>query len=192
MISDGGKTTKLPKDFFCLQCGVCCDSFPKKSREQVLKEYRNNPVERNIILTVHNSVKTILERFTAEFAQKSVFERQSCGVRLIVRCAFVTVEILAVVLKMPTSSVPTIKIISVRSPDGGDNLSGVVMRFCDLPRKLPHYEAELYSDSQIVMDDTFLKPEQILRHAQPDEEYHRRVENWIAEDRKVKLADVSR
>jgi hypothetical protein len=71
-------------------------------------------------------------------------------------------------------------------PDGLA-MEGCIMRLADLPPKLPHYIAEVYSDCKVLINETLLAPEQLLRDEQAADEFSVRAGNHAKDNGGLKI-----
>lgn len=196
-----------PKGDLCWECGCICESRPSELPEVIADSYKKKPEYR---MWFEGCRKILTGAAARDWRPNSVNRDVVVGMKCKADMCFVRLEHLTQFYKAqsiglsdlgPEFSKPPSTVID---PEGVTQ-SGILLKPSALPVGLPFFSVELYSLSQVVLQDTFLGPTDALHelHGQfaqawlKNDEFEKRgirisgVANalcWSDFDAKVRLA----
>ena len=174
IIEINNQKKRQPIKKLCWTCGTSLEAWPLLGKDNAVIKYHRDQPFKVLVDLVRAGVEKARARLIFEFLQQSVTGSKVCGIRIKLECAFITLPVAAVLLDMPATSIPILKIVRVYVPDLGDT-DGCVVRKETLPPKAPHYIAEIYSDNSTELKTLFLEPPQVLREGQAEDEWTFRI-----------------
>jgi uncharacterized membrane protein YgcG len=167
------KILKIPIGHLCLKCGCACEVWPLLSSDEILLKIEHEISFKRDFDMVRAGVKACRRRW--EIAD--VIKVRECGMRSVLKCAFILADLFANHLALPPASTPGAKIIKVPSPEGVGELEGVALPFDSVPPGITPFSLELYSDFHACINEQVLSSADILRSGHAADMY-----TWQSKD----------
>jgi hypothetical protein len=167
------KVIKIPAGPFCHKCGPGAHAFPDKTPEQVIEMAKNNRKIRAELIYLSEMVSD--PQPALRFQPSIVMERHTLGVKLTTDVAIVTDETFLAVFKLPVEKLTTTaslgKVFKFVDPRDGSEGRGVAMALDSVPENVPHFRAQLFSQTETFRAEYFLRDVEHIRQEQADASY---------------------
>lgn len=160
-VDKAGKKVERSVGTWCWCCGVAAEAWPLWDKEDIVHKYHaGGDFKREFTL-----VRAGVREADRHIEDSTVSKDTVVGLRVIIKCNFVTTTNFTIYFHLPPGSVSGVSVVTVPSPVGGD-LEGVLFSREAFPQDLPHYEIEIYSESSSRLSEMLLSSEDVLRAGQ--------------------------
>ena len=171
-----GKEFQQPTGDLCWICGCALEVWPLRETKDLIEMHSKDPEFKKQFLAVRSGVAKASERL---FRMQSVEADKTCGMRIVMKAAFMTSDIFSAHFDMPPSSVQSQgQIVRVLGPEMG-MLEGVVMNKESIPEGVPHFDVELFSEVNRRLTETLLAPGDIQREGQAPDRFTHACNNML-------------
>ncbi len=176
-----GVITSMPVGSLCLIHGLCAESYPELTPEELFDTLRNDGKLNRAFEFVENRVKAKFAAGTKwpELTPATVSLRNSTGCRLITTFAVLTAGEFSDHFKIPHYDVAGVKLASLMQEEGGI-FSGLLLQQWLLPKNLQSRRLELYSDVSTVMTEDVLSKELVIRAQQGKEQFKATLKDGLS------------
>ena len=170
--------TKVPEADLCLRCGLGVQAYPKKDKHAIAHEIDTRPKFEAEWRMVCDRVGSAVQRLLDE---QSVEKHDDIGYEAYVKMAFVLGKYFTA-RWMPAENM-NFKIAVVANPEGGPDLTGILMDKKDLDthgKGLPYYTIKLWARRFTSLRTMFVSPQDLAHQKQAADVFATKVAADIA------------
>lgn len=160
MLDENDRVQKQPEDDLCQECGLGAEVWPPLTKDALVEKYHKSRDFRKQFREIAKRLAVTVHRL---FQQERVTNSASVGLQVYTKLAFVTIKIFTAQW-MPPNRIPGCKVVSLPNPEGGEELSGVLIQRQGIPEDLPHYKVKLSATQHAEMKQFVLSADEIQRH----------------------------
>jgi hypothetical protein len=160
VLDEHDRVLQQPEDDLCQECGLGAEVWPLLTKEALVEKYHKSRDFRRQFREIAKRLALTVRRL---FQQERVTNSAAVGLQVYTKLAFVTVKIFTAQW-MPPNRIPGCKVVSLPNPEGGEELSGILLQRRGLPADLPHYTVKLSATQHAEMKQFVLSADEIQRH----------------------------
>ena len=176
IVDEHGKEFQQPTGDLCWICGCALEVWPLRETKDLIEMHSKDPEFKKQLLAVRSGVAKASERL---FRMQSVEADKTCGMKIVMKAGLMTTDIFSAHFEMPPSSVqPQGQIVRALGPEMG-MLEGVVMNKESIPKGVPHFDVELFSEVNRRLTETLLAAGDIHREGQAPDRFTHACNNML-------------